>query len=40
MNRKPVNDLKDRELEHKKAVENAKKYNQKAMQFLKESMAR
>ncbi|XP_078281238.1 cilia- and flagella-associated protein 74 isoform X2 [Rhinoraja longicauda] len=38
--KKPVNDLKDRELEHKKAVENAKKYNQKAMQFLKESMAR
>ncbi|XP_032903781.1 cilia- and flagella-associated protein 74 [Amblyraja radiata] len=38
--KKPVSDLKDRELEHKKAVENAKKYNQKAMQFLKESMAR
>ncbi|XP_051894977.1 LOW QUALITY PROTEIN: cilia- and flagella-associated protein 74 [Pristis pectinata] len=38
--KKPMKDLKDQEMEHRKAVENAKKYNQKAIQFLKESMAR
>ncbi|XP_067826189.1 cilia- and flagella-associated protein 74 [Heptranchias perlo] len=36
----PVKNLEERELEHRKAVEDAKKYNQKAKQFLKESMAK
>ncbi|XP_062888913.1 cilia- and flagella-associated protein 74 [Mobula hypostoma] len=38
--KKHIKYVKDQELEDKKAVEKAKQYNQKAMQFLKESMAR
>ncbi|XP_059808414.1 cilia- and flagella-associated protein 74 isoform X3 [Hypanus sabinus] len=38
--KKHIKYVKDQELRHKKAVEKAKQYNQKATQFLKESMAR
>ncbi|XP_072333908.1 cilia- and flagella-associated protein 74 isoform X2 [Scyliorhinus torazame] len=38
--RKPMKDVEKQKLEHRKAVEDAKKYNQKSIQYLKESLAR
>ncbi|XP_069774364.1 cilia- and flagella-associated protein 74 isoform X3 [Narcine bancroftii] len=36
----PMQDIKVQKMEHRKPVENARLHNQKAVQFLKESMAR
>ncbi|XP_060708022.1 cilia- and flagella-associated protein 74 isoform X1 [Hemiscyllium ocellatum] len=38
--KKSTKDVEKQKLEHKKAFEDAKKYNQKSIQYLKESMAR
>ncbi|XP_041062954.1 cilia- and flagella-associated protein 74 [Carcharodon carcharias] len=38
--RKPMKDVEKQKQEHRKAIEGAKKYNQKSIQYLKESVAR